>query len=166
MKKLIFVLIAAVMLTGCSKDWKIGKCTQWGVCKSTKDSIRITDSTYLVPVPHYVPGDTSSIVAYLECNEELKVVMKSYEKTNGKYIKLVQDIDGGKYTVISYIQGRTDTLYTPGSVRYEYRDKVQQIEVNKLTWWQHTMIIAGYVGCALLLIVVIYIIYRVVKKIK
>ena len=168
MKKLNLLITIPIilLLSGCSHEWKIGKCTQWGVCKTVKDSTHIIDSTYLVAVPYDVNPDTAWLDAWMECDDSMRVILTHYEQTNGKYIRLWHDVQSGKYTVISYIKGRTDTIYRPGSVRYEYRDKVQQIEVNKLTWWQRTMIIVGYVGLGLFVLILIYIAYKIYRKIK
>lgn len=152
---LLLILLIVLLCCGCSQQWKIGKCTQWGVCKTVKDSTHIIDSTYLVPIPYTVDGDTASIVAWLECDSARQVILSRYEQTNGKYIRLMKDIQGGKYTVISYLPSRTDTVQLPGKIRIEYRNKVQQTEVKRFANWFWPLLISDIVGWAIIIILII-----------
>lgn len=166
MKK-IFLILFAASLVGCSYQWKLGKCTQWGVCKAVKDSTHIIDSTYLVPVYYDQPGDSAFISAYFECDSARNVILRNSETINGKYIRMMKEIEAGKYTVYSYLPARTDTLYKEGKTHIEYRDKIQVIPETRLTKWQKFRLDAFFplCGCALLLLLLIaYSIYKKIKK--
>jgi hypothetical protein len=137
---LVFVIFVLFMFCGCGQAYRVAKCAKWGVCKTIKDStyIVIKDSTYLVPVSYDVSADSAYMVAYMECDENNKVIMREREITNGKYITLLQDVRNGKYTIIARTKERVDTLYVPTTSHSEVNASttVREVRVNVLTKWQ------------------------------
>lgn len=171
-KSITVIIICLIVLTaltfcGCSQKYWIGKCYQKGICKTVKDSthIIIKDSTYLVPIPYTTNPDTAWVTAWLECDSSREVIMKQSETVNGKYIRLVKDIEGGKYTVYAYLPARVDTVLVKQTdhSQSEYKIIVQHTETNILKPWQKWFI---GIGIGLSVLVLIYIGYRIYKKIK
>ena len=170
--KLVTAFLAALLIglmlmeCGCSNAWKVGKCTQWGVCKTIKDSVNIRDSVYYYPMSYDVASDSGFVQAFFECSDSLQVVARYYEIVNGKYIQMTKELKDGKYTVWAYRPPVHDTIMVKGKDRTVYRDKVQNIETNKLTKWQNFLIICGWIGIGLLVLILLYVVYRIYKKLK
>ena len=167
---LLLILLLIMALCGCSQKWKVGKCTQWGVCKTVKDStvIHVKDSTYYVPIPISVNGDTAWMKLLFECDSVGTLWLRSSETWQGRYIDLQKQIDAGHVTVIATQAPRIDTVFSTVTVHDSIAAQtiVQNIETNKLTWWQRFMVISGYVGWGLTVILIAYFIYRIIKKLK
>jgi len=159
MKNKLLLLLVVLALTGCSKQWKIGKCTQWGVCKAVKDSthIVIKDSTYFVPIPYHINSDTAWLEMLIECDNDNHAVIREKETINGKYIKLLQDVKSGKFTVTAYISERIDTVYAEGKTVTvtEYKEVIQQTEINRLKWWQIALMVVGAVSIVIFIVLLI-----------
>jgi hypothetical protein len=164
---LVFIIFVLFMFCGCGTKYKAAKCAKWGVCKTVKDStyIVIKDSTYLVPVSYDVSADSAYMVAYMECDENNKVIMREREITNGKYITLLQDVRNGKYTIIARTKERVDTLYVPTTSHSEVNASttVREVRVNVLTKWQifrldswPWLVVAVFVGIS-------FIVYKIAR---
>lgn len=161
------LVVTIIMTSGCGQAYKVAKCAKWGVCKTVKDStyIVIKDSTYLVPVSYDVSADSAYMVAYMECDENNKVIMREREITNGKYITLLQDVRSGKYTIIARTKERVDTLYVPTTSHSEVNASttVREVRVNVLTKWQRFrldswpwLVVAVFVGIS-------FIVYKIAR---
>jgi len=164
---IMVILFSVALVVGCSMKWKQGKCKQWGVCQTEKDSIHIKDSTYLIPIPYNINADTAYVIAWMECDSVNRVVLRNYNLTNGKYIRLVQEIEEGKYTVWSYLPARTDTVFAPGKETVVYRYKLKNSPpVNILTKFQQFKNTAFWPLGVIVVLLLLYIIYRLYKWIK
>jgi hypothetical protein len=168
MKKLVFLFLAVVLLAGCGVNYQARRCRALNCGQVIKDSTRIKDSTYLVPIPYDVNADTAWLYAWLSCDSLNEVVMKNYSITNGKYIRLQQDVESGKFSVYSYLPARHDTVYGASTVHTEYKEIIQNVPpTNILTKSQRFMVTAFWpcaIGSALLILLIAYLIYRRVKK--
>ena len=166
----VLIVMILLALSGCSMKWKQGKCRQWGVCQAVKDSthIVIKDSTYLVPVPYEIDPDSAWLIAYFECDSLNRVTLRNSEQTNGKYLRLLKDIQDGKYTVTAYYPARTDTVYVPVTDHSEVSDhvRIEPEYINVLTKWQQFRLNAFWPLAIVVLLVVLYLIYRIYRKIK
>ena len=168
MKKLSILILAALLLAGCSMKWKQGTCKKWGVCSTVSDSIHIIDSTFLVPVPYTINGDTAWLTAYLECDSANNVVQRSYQLTNGKYLRLMQDIKNGVFSVTSYLPAIHDTAYVQGRIQIYWRKVVEHQLTNLLTGWQTFQVGAFWpmaAGNLLFIVLIVWLVIRWIKRI-
>ena len=163
MRKVIIALLLCMgllALIGCSQKWKLGKCTQWGICKTIKDSIHIKDSTYLIAVPYSINADTAWMQLLLECDSLGSVYVRQSETWQGKYIEMYQKLLDNKLTIIAKTDTIRDTVHAEGKETTIYKEVVQQTEVRKLSTWQQIVQVCGYLFMlGVIILAVIFAIY-------
>ena len=163
-------LLVGVLLMecGCGTKWQARRCRALNCGQVIKDSTRITDSTYYVPISYDIGADSGWVASYFECNDSLQVILRYSETVNGKYLRMVKDLESGKYTVYSYYPKHTDTIPGPVRVRTVYKEIIQnQPPTNILTKFQQFKCTAFWpllIGDILFLLVLIYLVYRWIKK--
>jgi len=114
-------------------------------------------------VPFELPTDSADIRALFECNNLNQVIMKSLTEEKSKRIKSLFSFNDGllKYNFKTDL----DTVYLKGKDVYIYKDvpvyiNVTGPEVNKLTKWQSTQIMAGRLFLGLILLFGVYKVVR------
>lgn len=114
-------------------------------------------------VPFGLPTDSADIRALFECNNLNQVIMKNLTEEKSKRIKSLFSFNDGvfKYNVNTVF----DTVYVKGKDVYIDRDvpvyiNVPGPEVNKLTKWQSTQIMAGRLFLGLILLFGVYKVVR------
>jgi len=133
-------------------------------CKTTQQPVVTVPIEYkeriverLVPVE--LPVDSANILALFECNDLNQVIMKELTEVKSKRIQSLFSFNAGqlKYNFKSAL----DTVYLPAKDSIVSRDvpiyvNVPGPEVNKLTKWQSTQIMAGRLFIGLILLFGIY----------
>lgn len=127
----------------------------------------IRDSIYIQElVPYPVLGDTAILEAYLECNEEGKVVINQLDIEKTKNIDLLVKLDSLGRLLAEY-RRLTDTIYLPSEKEYITQTITQTVEVEKkLSKFQKFKLdFGGYMLGAIggLLLVLAFQIYRKIK---
>ena len=110
-------------------------------------------------VPIELPADSADIRALFECNNLNQVILKELAEAKSKRIKSLFSFNNG---LLKYdFKTALDTVYVPGKEITITRDvpvyvNVPGPEVNKLTKWQSTQIMAGRLFLGLILLFGIY----------
>jgi len=148
MKRLLSILIVAVLLIG---------------CRTTKPSVIEVPIQYkekiverLIPIK--INADSLKMRAFFECDSLNQVVMKNLSEHKSKGIESDLFFDKGR---LDYdVKTNHDTIYLPSKETTITRDVPIRVEVpvttNELTKWQSFQIIAFRILIALVLLVVAY----------
>lgn len=137
-------------------------------CKTSRPLIQEVPIQYkekiverLIPVE--LPVDSANILALFECNDLNQVIMKELTEVKSKRIQSLFSFNAGqlKYNFKSAL----DTVYLPAKDSIVSRDvpvivNVPGPEVNKLTKWQSTQIMAGRLLLGLILLFGIYMLLK------
>ena len=137
-------------------------------CKTTQQPVITVPIEYkeriverLVPVE--LPADSADIRALFECNNLNQVILKELAEAKSKRIKSLFSFNNG---LLKYdFKTSLDTVYVPGKEITITRDvpvyvNVPGPEVNKLTKWQSTQIMAGRLFFGLILL------YGIIKLVR
>lgn len=170
MVAIVIIILFALLLSSCGAKYQARQCRKWDCCPKVKDSTNTwsKDSTYLAPVVVHIEEDSAFLMAWLECNQENQVVLRENEIINGKYIRLGKEIKDGKYKVWAYMPAIHDTV--PAAVTnhsegtYHAEAAVREVE-KKNSYWNKTMIIGGYIFYSLLILAIIYGVFKIIRKI-
>jgi len=110
-------------------------------------------------VPVELPADSADILALFECNNLNQVILKELSEVKSKRIKSLFSFNN---SLLKYnFKTALDTVYVPGKETTTTKDvpvyvNVPGPEVNKLTKWQSTQIMAGRLFLGLILLFGIY----------
>lgn len=136
-------------------------------CSNTKyvplnNEVRVVEKETLVPMP--MPQDSASIVAWLECDEKGKVVLKWLDAERSKNARLQFSLDSiGK--MVAKMKTVPDTVYLPSKeIILEKRVEVPVPIERKLSYFEKLKIKASGAIYSIIAILVIYVIYKIPKK--
>ena len=157
MKNLFIVSLLLVFITSCSLERRLEKycplCTQ-------KDSIvtitQIRDTTI------NIPGETVFIEDTLFCDSLGNVYASRLAEKDGSIIKLQSRIRNNKYKVIA----RTDTIYrtVKGNTIYKTKLITKTTKPERIKYIPSWVNFLAWLGFIFLLIIIIYVIYRLIKS--
>lgn len=119
-------------------------------------------------VPYTVPADSAAIIARLACDSLNNVYVREINELKSKGIET--DLKLNDNTLIYVVKKPPDTVYVKVTDTTRYREIPIYIdvpvEVNKLTWFQKTMM---WIGSAVVILITgfgIQKIYRFIKQFK
>lgn len=156
MKKFLFFLLLLVIVTSCSIEKKLAKycplCTQKD---STVTVIQIRDTTI------NIPGETVFIEDTLFCDSLGNVYASRLAERDGTIIKLQSRIRDNKYKVIA----KTDTIYRTikGNTVYKTKLVTKTLKPQKIKYIPGWVNFLAWIGGMWLIIIILYIIYRLIK---
>lgn len=156
MKKFLFFLLLLVIVTSCSIEKKLAKycplCTQKD---STVTVIQIRDTTI------NIPGETVFIEDTLFCDSLGNVYASRLAERDGTIIKLQSRIRDNKYKVIA----KTDTIYRTikGNTVYKTKLVTKTLKPQKIKYIPGWVNFLAWIGGIWLIIIILYIIYRLIK---
>jgi hypothetical protein len=155
--KKVFALILLVLLfVSCSIEKKLAKycplCTQKD---STVTVIQIRDTTI------NIPGETVFIEDTLFCDSLGNVYASRLAERDGTIIKLQSRIRDNKYKVIA----KTDTIYRTikGNTVYKTKLVTKTLKPQKIKYIPGWVNFLAWLGGIWLIIIILYIIYRLIK---
>jgi len=145
----IFSLVIIVLMMGCKTSRPLIPAVPIQYREKVVDKL----------VTFQLPTDSADIMALFECNNLNQVILKQLTEEKSKRIKSLFSFNAGvfKYNFRTVF----DTVYVKGKDIYIYKDvpiyvNVPGPEVNKLTKWQSTQIMAGRLFLGLILLFGIY----------
>lgn len=157
MKNLFIFSLLLVFITSCSIERRLEKycplCTQ-------KDSVvtvtQIRDTTIKIP------GETVFIEDTLFCDSLGNVYASRLAEKDGTIIKLQSRIRNNKYKVIA----RTDTIYrtVKGNTIYKTKLITKTTKPERIKYIPSWVNFLAWLGFIFLLIIIIYVIYRLIKS--
>ena len=157
MKKLFVFLLLLAFAFSCSLEKRLAKycplCTQ-------KDSVvtvtQIRDTTIKIP------GETVYIEDTLFCDSLGNVYASRLSEKDGTILKLQSRIRDNKYKVIA----RTDTVYRTikGNTIYKTKLVTKTLKPQKIKYIPGWVNFLAWLGFIFLLIIIIYVIYRLIKS--
>lgn len=116
-------------------------------------------------VPYAVAADSSTLKAWFECDSLNQVIIKQLDEQKGKSQSNI-DFNNGKLTY--KLIHKVDTVYVAAKDSFIYKEKAIRvevpIEVNKLTNWQIIQIYAGKVMLSILVLGLIYLLFKMKTK--
>ena len=159
----VSILIAFLLSCGCGTKYQAKRCQKLQCCKDST-YIKIKDSTYLVAVPFTVNSDTAWMQLQFECDSLNQVYIKNSDYYRGLYVQLKKDFDAGKLTIYSYLPAIHDTVYKAVTQKDSTMATTKTIIKNELNKYQRTIFTFGWVFIGLLILLIIYGVYKLVKK--
>lgn len=157
MKKLYIVSLILVFITSCSLERRLAKycplCTQ-------KDSVvtvtQIRDTTIKIA------GETVYIEDTLFCDSLGNVYASRLAEKDGTIIKLQSRIRDNKYKVTA----KTDTIYRTikGNTIYKTKLITKTTKPERIKYIPSWVNFLAWLGFIFLLIIIIYVIYRLIKS--
>ena len=156
MKKIIILTLSIILITSCSIEKKLAKycplCTQKD---STSTVIKYKDTTI------NVPGETVFIEDTLFCDSLGNVYASRLSEKDGTILKLQARIKENKYKVIA----KTDTIYklVPGNTVYKTQVVTKTLKPEKIKYIPGWVNFLAWIGGIWLIIIILYIIYRLIK---
>ena len=127
-------------------------------CKSQAPLIEVPMKTVerrvTTLVPFYMPGDSSTLKVWLECDSMNNVLLKALDEQKSKNMSSDLSLNDG---LLEYgTKTHPDTVYLPSDTIYIYKDVPVRVEVEKevnaLTRWQKIRMRVGDISLALLLV--------------
>lgn len=162
MKKILIILSTILMLSSCVS---IKRACEFCPSTTTITTDTIHDSiTIMVEVPVFIPADTTVLYDSIPCPDydktekgkrgTVRVKIKDYKMT----AECICDSIERKYKVKVWVDRLTIN---------RKEEKVIEKSVRKdLSWWNKTMIVGGYIFFSLILLAVVYGIYKLLKFLK
>jgi hypothetical protein len=156
MKNLFVVSLLLVFITSCSLEKRLAKycplCTQKD---STVTVIQYKDTTI------EIPGETVFIEDTLFCDSLGNVYASRLSEKDGTILKLQARIKNNKYKVIA----KTDTIYklVPGNTVYKTQVVTKTLKPEKIKYIPGWVNFLAWIGGIWLIIIILYIIYRLIK---
>ena len=157
MKRLFIFSLLIVSISSCSLEKRLAKycplCTQ-------KDSVvtvtQIRDTTI------NIPGETVYIEDTLFCDSLGNVYASRLAEKDGTIIKLQSRIRDNKYKVIA----KTDTIYRTikGNTIYKTKVITKTTKPERIKYIPSWVNFLAWLGFIFLLIIIIYVIYRLIKS--
>lgn len=157
MKKVFVFSLLLIFIASCSIEKRLAKycplCTQ-------KDSVvtvtQIRDTTI------NIPGETVYIEDTLFCDSLGNVYASRLAEKDGTIIKLQSRIRDNKYKVIA----KTDTIYRTikGNTVYKTRLITKTTKPERIKYIPSWVNFLAWLGFIFLLIIIIYVIYRLIKS--
>lgn len=157
MKKLFIFSLLIIFIASCSLEKRLSKycplCTQ-------KDSVvtvtQIRDTTI------NIPGETVYIEDTLFCDSLGNVYASRLAEKDGTIIKLQSRIRDNKYKVIA----KTDTIYRTikGNTIYKTKLITKTTKPERIKYIPSWVNFLAWLGFIFLLIIIIYVIYRLIKS--
>ncbi len=167
---IILIAFMLFLFTGCSTKYKQAKCRQWNCCPTVKDStVTIKkDSLIFIKVPVVNPVDHANLMAYLKCDSLGQVYIQDNTTLNGRVISLEAYIRNNILSVTAVKAQEVDTAAIQAMVskEYQYKEKIVEKQVNYLTKWQKFQTSAFWPMAAFILLILLYIAYRIYKRIR
>ena len=156
------ILFTAALLTGCGTSRQVAGTSSSGI-----SSVRIVEHTEYVPVQVEVPIPT--IIERNTTRDTSSHLENQYAQSDARI-----NIDG---SLTHTLETKPQTLQAEAQVKIEYRDSIViqdrfdentvEVEVEKeLTWWQSFKMKVGGWAIGILLLALIYLIVRLILKIK
>ncbi|MDY0200965.1 MAG: hypothetical protein RBR40_08255 [Tenuifilaceae bacterium] len=154
MKNIVVLIVLMGIVSSCSRHTA-------PVVEVPVKTVEITRERLVTWV---VPADSSYLSLLLECDSLNNVIVKELSEQKGKNTSTDFSISNNK--VVYKTIYKRDTIYVPVTDTIIIKDRPIKIEipveVNRLTWWQQTLVWAGGV----LLFLVLIIVLRFLIKIK
>lgn len=156
MKKLFVLTLLIILAVSCSLEKRLSKycplCTQKD---STVTVIQIRDTTI------NIPGETVFIEDTLFCDSLGNVYASRLAERDGTIIKLQSRIRDNKYKVIA----KTDTIYRTikGNTIYKTKLVTKTLKPQKIKYIPGWVNFLAWIGGIWLIIIILYIIYRLIK---
>ena len=157
MKKIIILTLSIILITSCSIEKKLAKycplCTQKD---STSTVIKYKDTTI------NVPGETVFIEDTLFCDSLGNVYASRLAEKDGTILKLQARVKDNKYKVIAH----TDTIYKTilGNTIYKTQVVTKTLKPEKIKYIPGWVNFFAWLGFIFLLIIIIYIVYKLIKS--
>lgn len=152
-----YLIILLVLLSSCSLEKRLNKycplCTQKD---STVTVIQIRDTTI------NIPGETVFIEDTLFCDSLGNVYASRLAEKDGTIIKLQSRVKNNKYKVIA----KTDTIFRTikGNTIYKTQLITKTQKPQKIKYIPGWINFLAWIGGIWLILLVIYIIYRLIKS--
>jgi hypothetical protein len=157
MKKLIILSLLLVFITSCSLEKRLAKycplCTQKD---STVYITQIRDTTI------NIPGETVYIEDTLFCDSLGNVYASRLAEKDGTIIKLQSRVRDNKYKVVA----RVDTIYktVKGNTIYKTKLITKTTKPERIKYIPSWVNFLAWLGFIFLLIIIIYVVYRLIKS--
>lgn len=155
MKNLIFVIVALLALAGITSCRSI----KYVPVESKTDSVVVEK---LVEVT--LPPDSATIRALLECDENGKIILKWLDIANSKNAQAQFKIDS-LGNLLANMKTPPDTVYLPSKTVTVTKKEPYLVE-KELTRWQKFRMDVGGWALGVLLILILYGVWRIIYNIK
>ena len=162
MKKVIILLVTALLLSGCMTPKKIDRFRAI-YCQQFADTI-IKDRPIKIPIYY---NDTALLELYLECDSLGNVYQREKNTLNGKITTLQSELQNNKVTVYSRVKVH-DTVYihvndtiVKSGVKVEVEKPITGFKKFKLNTWWYSVLFNIFV-----LLFAAYFIYRKINFFK
>jgi len=158
----IIALIILLVLSSCTQQRRIAKCTKWGVCKT--DSVIITHKETVREEVFVVDSGYVNIDLLLDCDSLNNVYLKKVNELSSDNLDLKFSLKDGQITV--FVKQPADTLKVYVKEIEKGETIVKTVEVNRLSKFQKFLIWAGLVGLGLIITGIIVMVIRFINDVK